>query len=183
MLEYSETKVEQVVVNWWPPILDQLTVFLQRQSHKKYATHVAGYHRVHASPGHSCETSDAFPIMNPLARTRLYTSIAAGESGVRDRTDRAVGVASVMLQVQCISLPKRFVPSVSKCPSVVCLRTRLSLSLFLSFSFPPNLHDLRPSISPGRYRFARANAFSREKEGETQPPLAHSVRGQRSHVN
>lgn len=67
--------------------------------------------------------------------TRVYGH--CWTSGVRDGTDRAVGVASVMLQVQCISLPKRFVPSVSKCPSVV--RSALTspsahpcFSLFLS---------------------------------------------------
>jgi len=127
--------------------------------------------------GRSCaqrhrEQFDAFPVMNPLARTRLYTSVATA-SGVRDGTDRAVGVASVMLQVQCISLPKRFVPSVSKCPSVVC--PALSAR---SFSLSPVLVLFQSarstSLDLSRYRFARANASSGEKEGEAQPPV-HSA--------
>jgi len=125
--------------------------------------------------GRSCaqrhgQRLDAFPVMNPLARTRLYTSVATA-SGVRDGTDRAVGVASVMLQVQCISLPKRFVPSVSKCPSVVCpaLSARpFSLSPVLVLFQSARSTSL--DLSYSRYRFARANASSGKKEGEAQPP-------------
>lgn len=169
----------------------QLTVFLQRQTHKKYAkTRVAGYHRVHASSGHSCVQRLATRCISHNEPAGTYTLVyeycSGGIGSEGQNRSSCCGVASVMLQVQCISLPKRFVPSVSKCPSVVCLRASLSLSLFLSFSYSLNLHDLRPSISPGRYRFARANTFSREKEGEHNPrrliARAHT-RGQRSHVN
>lgn len=63
--------------------------------------------------------------------TLVYEHCNGAIRGAGRGTDRAVGVASVMLQVQCISLPKRFVPSVSKCPSVVCPALT---SPFLSFS-------------------------------------------------
>lgn len=91
---------------------------------------------VHTHTSRNSLACDTFPIMNPLARTRVYTDIV-GHRGCGMGQIELFGVASVMLQVQCISLPKRFVPSVSKCLSVV--RSALtspsalpSFSLFLS---------------------------------------------------
>lgn len=134
-------------------ISSQLAVFSQRQSPRKKISDarcwLSSSTRITEYPCAQRQRQglvrlDAFPIMNPLARTRMYTSVTAGAAGVRDGTDRAVGVASVMLQVQCISLPKRFVPSVSKCPSVVCLPPLTPLP----FSLPPILILAQSARSP-----------------------------------
>lgn len=154
-----------------------------------YKTYIVDYHWVHASPDICVHRDTAARATRYISHnepagtyTRLYEHRRAW--GVQDETDRAIGVASVMLQVQCISLPKRFVPSVSKCPSVVCLRSRaspfchsLSLSLTLSKFARSLSFDLSHSLS-----FCSREHILEGKGGQTPPPYAHA-RGRRSHVN
>lgn len=160
---------------------------MQGQSPWKKATHVAIFIELSSSTritGCWCiqrrETARRCISHNESAGTYtlVYEHCDDGVSGMRDRTDRVVGVASVMLQVQCISLPKRFVPSVSKCPSVVCPAL---VSPFLSFShshsLPICMISVPPDFSHSRYTVWLARTHPRGKRRANATPGAHA------HVN
>lgn len=143
---------------------------------------------------------DTFPIMNPLARTRVYTVIVGrqGRGAGRDRSS-CWSIASVMLQVQCISLPKRFVPSVSKCPSVVrpsltspfCLSVipffpplSLSLARSRSYSLAICSFSIPQSLPPSAAVLLARTHPPGKRRANTPPYTVYTrARGQCSHVN